>query len=141
VVRCSEPPRESLGSMGKQHHKMKAMKATLVPTRRMKSSIDGSSPRRRLLITKKRSSHGVIIILTFGRNLLAPKLAQATIFILIFSLPCVVKGVLSVTSGNNVSRLDLGCSNDNFRAGEVWSLNLLRSLNNVTVSNSYISMF
>ena len=57
------------------------MKATLVPTRRMKSSIDlkqksdvniktimnhsftGSSPRSRLLITKKRSSHGVIIIL------------------------------------------------------------------------------
>ena len=39
VVRCSEPPRESFGSMGKQHHRMKAMKATLVPTNRMKSSI------------------------------------------------------------------------------------------------------
>merc|ERR1719228_1923282 len=63
VERCSDPPKESLGSMGKQHHRMKAMKATLVPTNRMKSSILGSSPRRRLLMTKKRSSHGVIIMM------------------------------------------------------------------------------
>ena len=39
VVRCSDPPKESFGSMGKQHQRMKAMKATLVPTNRMKSSM------------------------------------------------------------------------------------------------------
>ena len=39
VERCSEP-RESFGSMGKQHHSTKAMKATLVPISRMKSSMD-----------------------------------------------------------------------------------------------------
>ena len=39
VERCSEPS-ESLGSMGKQHHRTKATKATLVPINRMKSSID-----------------------------------------------------------------------------------------------------
>ena len=39
-VRCSDPPSESLGSIGKQHQRMKAMKATLVPTSKMKSSID-----------------------------------------------------------------------------------------------------
>ena len=40
VERCSDPPRLSLGSIGKQHQRMKATKATLVPTSRMKSSID-----------------------------------------------------------------------------------------------------
>ena len=40
VERCSDPPRLSFGSIGKQHHRMKATKATLVPTSRMKSSID-----------------------------------------------------------------------------------------------------
>ena len=40
VDKCSEPPRLSFGSMGKQHQSMNATKATLVPTRRMKSSID-----------------------------------------------------------------------------------------------------
>ena len=39
VVRCSDPPKESLGSIGKQHQRMKAMKATLVPTNSMKSSM------------------------------------------------------------------------------------------------------
>ena len=39
VVRCSDPPKESFGSIGKQHQRMKAMKATLVPTNSMKSSM------------------------------------------------------------------------------------------------------
>ena len=90
VDKCSEPPKLSFGSIGKQHQRMNAMKATLVPTRSIKSSIDwkrisvlqwsytkifsftGSSPRRRLLITKKRSSHGVIIILKAKFILLVP---------------------------------------------------------------------
>ena len=40
VDKCSDPPKLSFGSMGKQHQSMNATKATLVPTRRMKSSID-----------------------------------------------------------------------------------------------------
>ena len=38
--KCSDPPKLSFGSIGKQHQSMNAIKATLVPTRRMKSSID-----------------------------------------------------------------------------------------------------
>lgn len=53
----------TFGCIGKQHHRMNAIKATTVPIKSMKSSIVGSSPNKKTLFTKyAKSSNGVIII-------------------------------------------------------------------------------